>query len=477
MDGPATPGTPAAMTLADAWARGAAVREQDPQAEARYREVAAAVDPQALATIVYTSGTTGEPKGVMLTHFNIMSNAHDSRTAFATFETDVALSFLPLSHVFERIAFYRYLIDGVAVYFAESLTTIVRDLGRVRPTVMVGVPRVYEKFYAAIQEKVTQAHGVQKVLLDWAMAVGQARSAAVLKGRQPSLAIRLQHPLADRLVFRKIRSRVGGRIRFLVSGSAPLSRKIAEFFHAIGLVIIEGYGLTETSPVLTANPPRAPKFGSVGKPIPGVDIRIAADGEILARGPNIMRGYFKRPEANREVLVDGWFHTGDIGEIDADGYLTITDRKKDLIVTSGGKKIAPQPLENLLKASPLVAEAVIIGEGRKFPAVLIVPDFAALESKGRALGWAPEPRPDLVKRAEVQAMYQQLLDGVNETLAQFERIKRFCVLPTEFTMERGELTPTMKVRRKVVESRWKDEIEQMYVVTGTCRTAVPDVGL
>lgn len=477
MDGPATPGTPPAMTLADAWARGTAVREQDPQAELRYREAAEAVDPQALATIVYTSGTTGEPKGVMLTHVNIMSNARDSRAVFATFETDTSLSFLPLSHVFERIAFYRYLIDGVAIYFAESLTTVVRDLGRVRPTVMVGVPRVYEKFYAAIQEKVSQAHGVQKALLNWAMAIGQARSAAVLNGRQPSLAVRLQHPLADRLVFRKIRSRVGGRIRFLVSGSAPLSRKIAEFFHAIGLVIIEGYGLTETSPVLTANPVDAPKFGSVGKPIPNVEVRIAPDGEIVVRGPNVMRGYYKRPEASRDVLVDGWFRTGDIGEIDADGYLTITDRKKDLIVTSGGKKIAPQPLENLLKANPLVAEAVIIGEGRKFPAALIVPDFAALESKGRSLGWPPESRADLVKRAEVQAMYQQLLDAVNETLAQFERIKRFCVLPTEFTMERGELTPTMKVRRKVVETRWRDEIEQLYVATGTCRTAVPDVGL
>ncbi len=477
MDGPATPGTPPAMTLTDAWARGTAVREQDPQAERRYREAAEAVDPQALATIVYTSGTTGEPKGVMLTHVNIMSNARDSRAVFATFDTDTSLSFLPLSHVFERIAFYRYLIDGVAIYFAESLTTVVRDLGRVRPTVMVGVPRVYEKFYGAIQEKVSQAHGVQKALLNWAMAVGQARSAAALNGRQPSLAVRLQHPLADRLVFRKIRSRVGGRIRFLVSGSAPLSRKIAEFFHAIGLVIIEGYGLTETSPVLTANPVDAPKFGSVGKPIPNVEVRIAPDGEIVVRGPNVMRGYYKRPEASRDVLVDGWFRTGDIGEIDADGYLTITDRKKDLIVTSGGKKIAPQPLENLLKANPLVAEAVIIGEGRKFPAVLIVPNFAALESKGQSLGWQPESRADLVKRAEVQAMYQQLLDAVNETLAQFERIKRFCVLPTEFTMERGELTPTMKVRRKVVESRWRDEIEQLYVATGTCRTAVPDVGL
>jgi long-chain acyl-CoA synthetase len=342
---------------------------------------------------------------------------------------------------------------------------------------MTGVPRVYEKFYSAIQEKVTQAAGVQKMLLNWALSVGEARSTAILSGQPVPFAVRLQHPLADRLVFRKVRARVGGRIRFLVSGSAPLSRKIAEFFHAIGLVIIEGYGLTETSPVLTANPSDAPRFGTVGKPIPNVDIKIAPDGEILARGPNVMSGYYKRPEANREVLVDGWFHTGDIGQIDADGYLTITDRKKDLIVTSGGKKIAPQPLENLLKAHPLVAEAVLVGEGRKFPAALVVPDFAALDARAREAGWAANPRPDLLKRPEVQAIYQELLDRVNGSLAQYERIKRFFLLPTEFTMERGELTPTMKVRRKVVETTWKDAIEQMYAATGAWHTTVPDVGL
>jgi long-chain acyl-CoA synthetase len=477
MDGEAASGTPAVYTLAHVLALGRSLHEREPQREARYREAAAAIDRNALATIVYTSGTTGEPKGVMLTHVNIMSNARDSHVVFPTFESDIALSFLPLSHVFERIAFYRYLLDGVTVYFAESLTTVVRDLLRVRPTVMTGVPRVYEKFYAAIQEKVTQATGVQKVLLNWALSIGQARSTAILNGQPVPLAVRLQHPIADRLVFRKVRARVGGRIRFLVSGSAPLSRKIAEFFHAIGLVIIEGYGLTETSPVLTANPSDAPKFGTVGKSIPNVEIRIAPDGEILARGPNVMSGYYKRPQATQEVFVDGWFHTGDIGQIDGDGYLTITDRKKDLIVTSGGKKIAPQPLENLLKAHPLVAEAVLVGEGRKFPAALVVPDFVALEARAREAGWTADARPDLLKRPEIQAIYQELLDRVNGSLAQYERIKRFFLLPTEFTMERGELTPTMKVRRKVVETTWKDAIEQMYAATGAWHTTVPDVGL
>ncbi len=477
MDGQAAPGTPPVHPLDDAWAMGRAVREKDPQAEARYREAAAAIGGDALATIVYTSGTTGEPKGVMLTHVNIMSNARDSHAVFPTYETDVALSFLPMSHVFERIAFYRYLLDGVTVYFAESLTTVVRDLGRVRPTVMTGVPRVYEKFYAAIQEKVSQAAGLQKVLLEWALSVGQARSAALLNGHALSLSVKLQYPVADRLVFRKVRARVGGRIRFLISGSAPLSMKIAEFFHAIGLIIIEGYGLTETSPILTANPSDKPKFGTVGKPIPNVEIEIAPDGEILARGPNVMQGYYKREQATSDALSGGWFHTGDIGQIDEDGYLTITDRKKDLIVTSGGKKIAPQPLENLLKAHPLVAEAVLIGEGRKFPAALVVPDFAALETRARESGWAFDGRSDLLQRAEVQALYQDLLDRVNETLAQYERIKRFFLLPTEFTMERGELTPTMKVRRKVVETTWKEAIEQMYAATGAWHTTVPDVGL
>jgi long-chain acyl-CoA synthetase len=477
LDGPATAGRPAVYTLGDAWKKGRAIHERDSQAEVLYRETASAVDRNALATIVYTSGTTGEPKGVMLTHQNIMSNALDSHVVFPTFESDVALSFLPLSHVFERIAFYRYLIDGVKLCFAESLTTVVRDLKNVRPTVMTGVPRVYEKFYAAIQEKVGQAAGIQKALLNWALSVGEARSAALLNGQPVPVGVRLQHAVADRLVFRKVRAGVGGRIRFLVSGSAPLSRKIAEFFHAIGLVIIEGYGLTETSPVLTANPSAAPKFGTVGKPIPNVEVKIAPDGEILVRGPNVMIGYYRRPEATAEVLVDGWFHTGDIGEIDADGYLTITDRKKDLIVTSGGKKIAPQPLENLLKADPLVAEAVLVGEGRKFPAALVVPDFVALAGRAREAGWTEEPREDFLKRPEVQALYQGLLDGVNKTLAQFERIKRFHLLPTEFTMERGELTPTMKVRRSVVEARWKDAIEQMYVGPAPSQTTAPDVGI
>jgi long-chain acyl-CoA synthetase len=478
MDGEASQGDFPLYSLAELVAKGRAIVASDPQAEQRYRQTAEATDRNSLATIVYTSGTTGEPKGVMLTHANIMSNVLASDIVCPTTSTDTALSFLPMSHVFERMAFYRYLYDGVTVVFAESLTTVARDLERVKPTIMTGVPRVYEKFYAGIQEKLRAGSALQGRIFRWALGVGQARAKADRNGQVPSLWVRVQHPLADRLVFQKIRARVGGRIRYLISGSAPLQTSIGEFFDAIGLRIIEGYGLTETSPVLTSNPLNGVRFGTVGKPMPGIEIRIAPDGEILARGPNVMIGYYKRPDLTAEVIKDGWFHTGDIGEIDQDGYLTITDRKKDLIVTSGGKKIAPQPLENQLKTDPLVAEAVIIGEQRKFPAALIVPDFAALEVQVRQMNLGELARAELVKHPKVLERYQTLIDALNERLAQFERVKRFALLPTEFTMERGELTPTMKVRRQVVEERWRDLIEELYATTGRAwHAAVPDTGL
>jgi long-chain acyl-CoA synthetase len=477
MDGEASIDGFPVLKFTDLVAEGRAIVAADPQAEQRYRQASEAVDRHSLATIVYTSGTTGEPKGVMLTHANIMSNVLASDIVCPTTSADTALSFLPMSHVFERMAFYRYLYDGVTVVFAESLTTVARDLERVKPTIMTGVPRVYEKFHAAIQEKLRASSALQVRIFRWALGVGMARSKAEFGRQTPSPWVRLQHALADRLVFRKIRARVGGRIRYLISGSAPLSLSIGEFFHAIGLRIIEGYGLTETSPVLTSNPLDGVRFGTVGKPMPGIEIRIAPDGEILARGPNVMIGYYKRPDLTAEVIKDGWFHTGDIGEIDQDGYLTITDRKKDLIVTSGGKKIAPQPLENQLKADLLVAEAVIVGEQRKFPAALIVPDFAALEAQVRRMNLGALARAELVKHPEVLALYQALLDALNEKLAQFERVKRFALLPTEFTMERGELTPTMKVRRQVVEERWRDLIEGLYASTsGAWHAAVPDAG-
>lgn len=413
-----------------------------------FKDSAQAIQPGDLATLIYTSGTTGEPKGVMLTHANLVSNVHASLEMFPVGHEDVALSFLPLSHAFERLVSYLYLSAGVTVVFAESLETIARDVAAVRPTVMTAVPRVFEKLHTRIVDKGTSGSFLKRLLFKW--AIDEGRRNGLLRG------------LADRLVLRKIRQGLGGRLENLVSGSAPLSKDIAEFFFACGFKIMEGYGLTETSPVLTVNPPSAPRIGTVGRAIPGVELRIAEDGEILARGPNVMVGYYNKPEATANALDGGWFHTGDIGQIDADGYLTITDRKKDLLVTSGGKKIAPQPIEARLKASPLVAEAVLLGDRRKYPVVLLVPDFAVLERRLRDLGRPPASRDELPGRRDVVALYEEVVDALNRDLAQFERIKRVAILPREFTIESGELTPTLKVKRRVVEERYRDAIERLY---------------
>jgi len=427
-----------------------------------FRDDARALRPDDLATIIYTSGTTGEPKGVMLTHGNLVSNLRATADTLDLSQDDVALSFLPLSHGFERMVSYVYLFCGVTIVFAESFDTVARDLARVRPTILTGVPRVYEKLHARILETARSAGGSKAVIFRWAVNAGLARAKAVLRGRSPGPLTSLKSAIGDRFVFSAIREKLGGRIRFVASGSAPLDANIMEFFHAIGIPIIEGYGLTETSPILTFNPVNALRVGTVGRAIPGVELRIAEDGEILARGPNIMRGYFNKPEATADVLKDGWFHTGDIGQIDAQGYLTITDRKKDLLVTSGGKKIAPQPIEAVLKRSPLVAEAVLLGDRRKYAAVLIVPDFAALERRLKDLGRPPGPRQDLIHRPDVLALYQEIIDALNRELSQFERIKNMSLLPAEFTVESGELTPTLKVKRKVVEQKWHAQIEALY---------------
>ncbi len=462
IDGDAKGGRFRVLTLPEVADRGGAILDADPTAAERYRATAAAVRPESLATIVYTSGTTGDPKGVMLTHRNIVSNVLATQGWLDLDPTDRILSFLPLSHVFERVVLFRCLFDGVSIYFAESMASVARDLLRVKPTIMTGVPRAWEKFYQAIQEGLKALGGPRKTLADWGIRVGYEHARLWLSGGKIPASLRIRRAVADRLVFARIRERVGGRIRFLVSGSAPLAAKVGEFFFAINLPILEAYGLTESSPGISGNPIDAPRLGTVGKPLPGVEVRIAPDGEILVRGPNVMQGYYKRKEATAETLTDGWLHTGDIGEVSADGYLSITDRKKDLIVTSGGKKIAPQPLENLLKADPLISEAVLIGEQRKFPAALLVPDFARLEARIAAMKLRAASREELVRHPEVLRLYQEVLDRLNGSLAQFERVKRFALLPSEFTMERGELTPTMKVRRQVVEQRWRPLIETIY---------------
>jgi long-chain acyl-CoA synthetase len=427
-----------------------------------FRERARAVRPESLATIIYTSGTTGEPKGVMLTHANLVSNLMAAEDVLDLHADDVALSFLPLSHGFERMASFLYLLTGTTMIFAESFDTIGRDIALVRPTMVTGVPRVYEKMQARIIEKGQAAPGAKGALFRWAIGAGTKRARAELRGKWVNPLVALQAALADRLVFSKIRQGVGGRLRIVVSGSAPLPAGVLEFFTAIGLPIIEGYGLTETSPILTVNPPTALRVGTVGKPVRDVEIRIAPDGEILARGANVMAGYYNKPDATAEVLREGWFHTGDVGVIDENGYLAITDRKKDLLVTSGGKKIAPQPIENTLKRSPLVSEAVLLGDRERYIAALIVPDFAALEKRLKELGRPVGPREELVKRDDVIGLYDEILDGLNRELAQYERIKRFSLLPKEFSIESGELTPTLKVKRKVVEEKYRDVIALLY---------------
>jgi long-chain acyl-CoA synthetase len=444
-------------------AEGRALEARDPNAVTAARATADTVDPDSLATLIYTSGTTGEPKGVMLTHANLVANLQDICRILPVGHTDAALSFLPLSHSLERMVLFVYLANGIPTAFAESNDSIGRDLLQVRPTVMTAVPRVFEKLQSRIIEKGMAARGLKAGIFRWSMRVATEAGAYVPERRPMPFGLRLRVWLADRLVFRKIRDGLGGRFRFVVSGSAALNETVARFFFGVGVPIMEGYGLTETSPVLTVTPLTAVRLGAVGVPLPSVRLRIADDGEILAQGPNIMRGYLNRPEDTADVLRDGWFHTGDIGTIDADGYLHITDRKKELIVTSGGKKIAPQAIEALLKASPLVSEAVVIGERRHFPAVLLVPDWAGLESTFGVARPSDDASADaLLARADVQAGYQAVVDTVNSGLAQYERLKRFRLLPREFSIATGELTPTMKVKRRVIETMYAEQISDIY---------------
>jgi long-chain acyl-CoA synthetase len=400
---------------------------------------AAAVEPDDLATIIYTSGTTGVPKGVMLTHRNLVSNMLASGSAFDVTPADTILSFLPLSHSFERIFDYLFYWWGASIAYAEHVDKVADNLMEVRPTIMAAVPRFYEKVYSKIRKSVADQKPWKQGLFEWARAVGAIAAECRRRGKSLGPWTGLRMALANGLVLNKLKGRVGGRIRFFVSGGGALSREVAEFFHSLGLPILEGYGLTETSPVLCVNQLGRTRLGTVGPVIPGVEVRIAADGEILARGPNIMKGYYNKPEETAQVIVDGWFATGDIGEFDPEGFLKITDRKKDLFKTSGGKYVAPSPIEGKLKLSPRILNAVVIGNARKFPSALVVP------AKGVS-------RDDVARE----------IASLNASLAHHEQIKKFELVESDFTIEGGELTPTMKVRRKVVEQKYKALIEGMY---------------
>jgi long-chain acyl-CoA synthetase len=427
--------------------------ERNPELDASARNVG----PSDLATIIYTSGTTGTPKGVMLTHGNIASNLVCSLSGFPVREGDVSLSFLPLSHVTARHVDYAMLYHGVTLAYVPLLSHFPQALLEVQPTIFVGVPRVYEKIYAQVDQKAKDFPA--SWIYQWALSVGGAYRAEVLAGQRPESAA---WQLADRLVYSKVRAGMGGRGQTYISGGAPLGRELAEWFADIGIRIHEGYGLTETSPVIAVNSPAAHKIGTVGKPLANLEVRIAEDGELLVRGPSIFKGYWNKPEETRDVFVDGWFKTGDIGKLDADGFLSITDRKKDLIKTSGGKFIAPQPIENSLKHNALIAEAVVLGDKRKFPAVLIAPNFLVLEDWARASELAFSSRKELIADPKVRALYESIVEELNQNLARFEKLKRVMLVPDEFSAENGLLTASMKLRRRVVEEHYRREIEEMY---------------
>ena len=418
-----------------------------------------------LATLIYTSGTTGDPKGVMLTHANLVHNVLAAEKLFPMVNEEwTALSFLPLCHSFERTAGHNFMLHrGTTIAYAESVERVPENMGEVRPHIMCSVPRLYEKMYARVNEKVAADPPLRQKIFRWAIGVGRETFAHAVARTEPGPLLKLKFGLADKLVFSKIKARTGGRLQLFISGGAPLAREIAEFFGAAGMLVCEGYGLSETSPVITCNFPGRVKPGTVGLPLEHVEVRIAADGEILTRGPHVMKGYFRKPEATAEAIEkDGWFHTGDIGFVDADGCLVITDRKKDIIVTSGGKNIAPQPIENRLKTSKFITEVVMIGNKRNFAAALVVPGFEALEAWAKERGLAAAGREELVRLPEVVRHYEGLVEQMTADLAQFEKIKKIALVAKEFTQESGELTPTLKVKRRVVEERYKAMIDAMY---------------
>ena len=415
-----------------------------------------------VCTIIYTSGTTGEPKGVVLTHKNILSNVHAALECFPIYDTDSFLSFLPLCHIFERMAgYYTGFSAGCKIYFAESIESVAQNLIEVQPTILTSVPRLFERIYSKVIKNVESQKPIKQKIFYWAANVGRKYINAQQNGKvSPVLAA--QHKIADALVFKKLREKTGGKLRFFISGGAALAKDLGVFFEAAGIKIREGYGLTESSPVIAANRVDDFKFGTVGKPFPGVEIKIAPDGEILARGPNIMQGYFKNKKETDAVIKDGWLYTGDIGEFDSKGYLRITDRKKHLFKTSAGKYIAPAPIENLFLTSKYIDQFILIGDRRTFLSALIVPDFEAIKEYADSRNIPYGNVEDLIKKKEIYDLIDKDMSQFQKKLANFERVRKFKLLEKPFTLESGEITPSLKIKRKFVEERYQHLIEEMY---------------
>ncbi len=416
-----------------------------------------------LCTLIYTSGTTGEPKGVMLTHKNILSNVHAVHQVLHVDDTDEFLSFLPLCHVFERMAGYYFpFSSGTTIAYAEGIEKIATNLLEIKPTIMTAVPRLFERMYSKIIRKMEKEPPKKRKIFDWSINVSKEYHRLKREGRSVPVTLNLKYKTAKKLVLDKLYAITGGRLRFFVSGGAALPRDLGEFFEAAGILIIEGYGLTETSPVLTCNRENDYKFGSPGKVIPGVELKIASDGEILAAGPNIMQGYYKNKKETESVMKDGWFHTGDIGVFDAEGFLIITDRKKNLFKTTGGKYVAPTPIENMFMASKYIEQFVLIGDRRMYITALIVPDFEALKEYADAHRIPYKDPKELVKLKQIEDMLNKELSQFQKNLANFERVRKFTLLDKPFSVEDGELTPKLNVRRKVIEERYRDLIDEMY---------------
>jgi long-chain acyl-CoA synthetase len=455
---PKPPG--ADLTFRELEEKGAALDNEAKAAE--WRRGALAVRPDDLATLIYTSGTTGLPKGVMLTHDNIASNVIACQARLPVGAGDTALSFLPLSHIFERMGDYLCFASGVSIAYAESIDTVPQNLVEVRPHFAMSVPRLFEKMYARVLEGAMSGGAIKATIFGWARGVADQWANEKLAGREPGGLLAWKYGIAQKLVFSKLKERTGGRLRVFVSGGAPLAPSINKFFYAAGLTILEGYGLTETSPVIAVNYGGAFRIGSVGTPVAGVEVRIAEDGEILTRGPHVMKGYYNRPDATAEAIdADGWFHTGDIGVLE-DGFLRITDRKKDIIVTAGGKNIAPQPIENRIKTNKFVSQAVMIGDKRKFPVVLIVPNWENLERWAGQNGIAARDRKQMLALPAVVAKMEVEVRGTIPGLASFESPKKIALLEHDFSIERGELTPKLSVKRKVIDEHYRAVIDELY---------------